>query len=135
MIAPVFSSFFQACTAVCFRSVEPVNQRIGKRVHETIGGLLLGRPGLRRIDPDEREVGATPPVKRARCTAWAAASVLARAVNARFGQAVVHVMPREQAEAGVAVLGVVPGEEDLARAGAFWIAPKRSGKSGGTSAS
>jgi len=55
--------------------------------------------------------------------------------NARFGQAVVHVMPREQAEAGVAVLGVAPGEEDLARAGAFWIAPKRSGKSGGTSAS
>ena len=34
--------------------------------------------------------------------------------DARLGQAVVDIVGREQAEAGVAVLGVVPGEEDLA---------------------
>src|SRR2546425_33541 len=78
---------------------------------------LLGRSDLGWIDPDRR--GRR---RWLRCTTRESFRMcgvrcrqdLGTGHEARLCQTVVDVVGREQAEAGVAVLGVVPGEKDLA---------------------
>ena len=50
--------------------------------------------------------------------------------DAILGQADVHVVGREQAEAGVVMRGVVPGEEVLAVGARVLVEPNRSGNAG-----
>ncbi len=78
---------------------------------------LLGRSGLGWIDPDGR--GRRRRLRHAAGKPLGMRGMrrrqdLGAGHDARLGQAVVDIVGREQAEAGVAVLGVVPGEEDLA---------------------
>src|SRR5438552_4078047 len=78
---------------------------------------LLGRSGLGWIDPDGRGTRRRlryAPGKPFGMRGMRRRQDLGAADDASLGQAVVDIVRREQAEAGVTVLGVVPGEEDVA---------------------
>ena len=99
-----------------------VNDRRSGVVHDSgfMGsgvGRILSRSGLGWVDPDFRG---------ARRRLWEAAREALRVCgmgrgehgdprgHALLGEAVVHIVGRQQAQAAVMMFGVVPGEEDVA---------------------